>query len=245
MLAHSDRDGSETDTGLLFLGADYRLNSRLLVGLLGQVDFTDMKDAQETASVEGVGWMVGPYLVARVHDNLVLDARVAAGASSNDIRPFNTYEDEFDTFRWLIKGQATGDFRMGAFSIAPQLSAIYIEETQEAYTDSNSIRIDEQTASLGRLTFGPRVSTQIQTADGALIAPFAALRGLWDFERDGAVDLDTGVATSDEEFRARAEAGLDLNLTNAVSIGAAGFYDGLGADDFESYGGSLRLSIPF
>ena len=37
------------------------------------------------SNVDGNGWMIGPYLSARIHDNIYLDLRAAWGRSSNDV----------------------------------------------------------------------------------------------------------------------------------------------------------------
>lgn len=180
--------------------------------------------------------MAGPYVVSRVTDRLILDGRAAYGQSANEVKPFNTYEDEFDTNRWLLKGQATGDFSLKGWSINPSVAVIYYEETQEAYTDSLNIDIPEQTVALGRATFGPRVSKTFETSKGLSVTPSLGVRGVWDFEQADIVDLNTGFAVGTNELRARMEAGVSADLAGGTNISAEGFYDGIGAESFEAYG---------
>ena len=145
-----------------------------------------------------------------------------------------------------MRGRLTGDFKFGAVHVAPHIGVIYFEEQQKAYIDSNGYAIGEQTVKLGRLTFGPKVSTSFTRPDGTTIAPFIAIQGIWDFKRTDQVDIDTGFAvTGSDEFRARTEAGLSIRLPQGVAITGEGFHDGIGADGFNAYGGSVKVGVPF
>ncbi len=250
----SKNDTAEDEVGLLFLGADMRLNKDLVIGLLGQVDWTLEKDDAVHYEVTGTGWMVGPYLVARPHKNLIFDARASWGMSDNEITPFtqhtetykgDIYSNGFDTRRWYAKAQLTGDFDVGRFNIKPHVAVHYFEEVQDAYKDHYGIEIDSQTVSLGRLTFGPKLSTSFYTDIGLVLAPHIAVTGIWDFDTGDTGGLESGVDSGKEEIRARAEGGFDLRAgSSGVSLNLSGFYDGIGIDDHEAWGGDARLVIP-
>ncbi len=243
--SQTENDTATNDLGLLYLGIDYRFSPTLLVGFLTQFDWSDETDSVENIAVKGEGWMVGSYVVARLHENLLFDGRAAWGQSENDVNPLGTYTDQFDTTRWLLRGQLTGDFSYENLKFSPHVRVIYFEEKQEAYVDSLNIDIPSQTISLGRLTFGPTVSTTIKTPDGSVISPHVSLKGIWDFDKAEVVDLDTGLATgSSEDVRARIEGGLSVQMSNGWSLIGEGFYDGIGAKDLEAYGGSVKLTVP-
>lgn len=244
--ASFDDDQVKGDLGILYVGADYRFHENLVVGFLTQFDWTDEKAKRDVYSVKGNGWMTGPYLVARVHQNLIFDARAAWGQSSNDVDPLGLYSDSFDGERWMLKGRLTGDFNFGAVNFTPHASIIYFEEEQKAYTDSLGIIIPTQTISLGRVTFGPKVSTSFRHSDGITIAPFVGIKGIWDFDTAEIVNVTTGAAAgNDATLRARTEAGVKFTLPQGASLTGEGFYDGIGAEDFEAYGGSVKLRLPF
>ena len=174
-----------------------------------------------------------------------MSGRAAWGQSENDVNPFGTYTDQFDTTRWLLRGQLTGDFQAGNWHLAPHIGVLYFEEEQNSYIDSLNIFIPSQTISLGRLTFGPKISTRIETPDGRIISPHLSLKGIWDFDKAEVVDLDTGLAAgSSEDLRARLEGGLYVIMSNGWSINGEGFYDGIGVDDLEAFGGSVKLTVP-
>ncbi|MEM9358913.1 MAG: hypothetical protein AAGB04_22255, partial [Pseudomonadota bacterium] len=71
------------------------------------------------------------------------------------------------------------------------------------------------------------------------------IKGLWDFERSAIVDLTTGLASeSTDDLRARVDAGITIRLPDGLTLNGEGFYDGLGTEDYKSYGGSIRINIP-
>ena len=242
---HVDDETRESDVGLLFVGADYLINPSLLVGVLGQLDWVDEADDTNGTSADGWGWMAGPYVVARLHQNLLFDGRVAWGQSDNNVDPLGLYTDSFDTTRWLARGQLTGDFRAGGLTFSPHGGVIYFEEHQNSYTDSLGNAIPSQTISLGRVTFGPSVSYTFQGEGGFVVEPHIGIEGIWDFDKAEVVDLSTGLAAgSSEDLRARVEGGLSLRPGGGWSLSASGFYDGIGVDGLEAYGGSAKLRIP-
>ena len=49
-----------------------------------------------------------------------------------------------------------------------------------------------------------------------------------------------GTATT----RARLSVGVSAQLANGWRLSGEGYYDGIGADDFDAYGGSVRFNVP-
>ncbi|MEO1282128.1 MAG: autotransporter outer membrane beta-barrel domain-containing protein, partial [Pseudomonadota bacterium] len=241
-LAQSDSGTASSDIGLLYIGTDYRFSPSFLVGFLAQVDWTNERDDTEGVSAEGTGWMVGPYVAARLHQNLLFDGRIAYGQAANKVSPFGTYADEFDSTRWLVKGQLTGDFNVGNSKLTPHVGLIYFEEHQQAYIDSQSVYISSQSVSLGRLTFGPKLITTVQNGEST-ITPHIAMTGIWDFDQAEIVDLTTGLVASSDTLRGRLEAGVSMTGPSGTTLSIDGFLDGIGAQDLNSYGGSMRLSL--
>jgi trimeric autotransporter adhesin len=248
-----DQDDAESESALFYVGVDYSFEGGLILGVMGQMDYTTETDfvgqlgALDRVEAEGTGWLVGPYMVARLHQNLLFDARAAWGQSDNEVDPLGLYKDSFDGERWLAKGQLTGDFRYGSLHFAPHVGVIYFEETQKAYTDSLGVDIPEQTVSLGRMTFGPKIEARSVMANGTIVAPYVSVKGIWDFTSDDeVVNVVSGaeIAASSEDLRARTEGGLAIVFPGGTSLSGEGFLDGLGTDEFTAYGGSARLNIP-
>ncbi|MEM7777835.1 MAG: autotransporter domain-containing protein [Pseudomonadota bacterium] len=242
--AKSDFEDTEHEFGLIYLGVDYRFEDKVVVGLLGQFDWTKDNDRPQLTRTSGKGWLIGPYIVARLHDNLLFDARIAGGQSYNNVNPIGYYVDDFQTDRMLARARFTGDYSSGHWHVAPHIGVVYFRERQKDYVDSLNIAIPGQTVSLGRLTFGPEFSYRFGRPDWFYLTPSFKLTGIWDFDQANIVDLETGAASEKADIRARVEVGLTGLLTNGVSISGRGFYDGLGNDELESYGGNLAVRVP-
>ncbi len=235
---------SDSQLGLLQIGFDYRFDKNLVVGFLTQFDWTDEVNTSQNQDLNGTGWMAGPYIVTRLHKNLIFDASASWGQSDNDTRITGAAAGTYETDRWLLSARLTGDFHIDNFNIQPHVGLIYFREDIKGYTDSDDIFIRGQTVALGRLTFGPKLSMRFEHENGTIISPYIGARGIWDFEKAENIDVQTGLAVGTDDLRARIDAGMDIKLPGGITIHGEGFYDGIGTSDYEAIGGNLKLSIP-
>lgn len=234
----------EGDLGVVYVGADYLLSDNLLIGVLGQLDWASESAPTLGEDIEGGGWMAGPYLSARLQENLFFDVRAAWGRSSNDLSIEGVVtEDEFETNRWLVSSALTGNRQFGKWRFTPTLSVIYFEEEQEAYESLTEVEIPEQTIALGRATFEPEFAYQHVTQSGVLIEPQLNLAALWDFETPDDLSIPGWLITTDE-FRLRAGGGFQIAWPNGFALRANGFYEGIGAENLESYGARVWFDAP-
>ncbi|WP_371225896.1 autotransporter domain-containing protein [Roseovarius sp. 2305UL8-3] len=231
--------------GIVYAGVDYLVNPDTLVGVMLQFD--DMKDssAVTNSSVSGTGWMIGPYVTARIGERLYFDGRIAAGRSENDISPNNTYTDEFTTNRWLIKAALSGEFQKGAWTIRPNASLSYFEETQNAYTDSLNVPIPSQTVKLGQIQVGPTFTGNFSTPKGTIYKPYIGLDALYNYGDTSGVRLSaTDETAAVEGLRGRIRSGVHVNSDSGTRFSLGWSYDGIGQSDYETWGVELKLSIP-
>jgi outer membrane autotransporter protein len=187
--------------------------------------------------------MAGPYMTARLSENLFFDARAAWGESDNTVNPLGFYEDSFDTERWLVRGNLTGNWNFGDWRFTPSVSVARIEEDQQAYIDSLGISIPGQNVALGRVTFGPEIAYRYFASDGSAIEPMVSLQGLWDFEKPDVLTIGDEIVGPDD-FRGKVEAGVMFSMPDGASVRATGNYDGIGSNDFRAYGGQLWVNLP-
>lgn len=245
--SQSSSTGVFQDFGILHFGADYRLNNNVLVGALAQFDWASEQFGNEGISASGQGWMVGPYAVIRLADNIIFDGRVTYGQSENMVSPYGTYEDRFQTERLLFHGQLTGNFDLGGWTVTPALSMTYIRENQKAYIDTNDVLIGPQIVELGSLKFGPSFSRHFYSDNGVRLSPHLSLKGIWNFKDTGIQNIENGIVTTDnkEQLHARIDAGLDIRFNQKNQLDLSAFYEGIGQADNEIYGGAVKLRIPF
>lgn len=227
------------------VGLGYKVNSDLVVGALAQFD--NAKEVDGVATVKGTGWLVGPYLAANVHEKLLFEGRVALGASSNKISPLGTYTDKFTTRRFLARGKISGHFQQGEWKVAPNFAVQYMRENRAAYVDNVGTTIPSSTISLGQFVFGTDFSTAFETENGTTISPSVGFKGLWNFADTGFFDPATGLISSTEagDVSARFDAGVLFDNNDGLTLSLNGFYDGIGAKNYEGFGGTAKFLIKF
>jgi len=237
--------GGDGDFGIIHAGADYLVTPGLLLGLGGQLDWTDM-DGEDDAEIDGLGYMLGPYLTARLAENVFFDARAAWGRSYNNVSPFGTYTDEVDATRWLISAAVIGRFDLERLTIEPKAEIAYFEEKSEDYEDSLGFDIPSVKSATGTFTFGPRVSTEMELNDLMRVAPFLSFEGIWTFSQENtATTVAESPGLEGTGLRGRGELGFTLFGGPSSSLSASGFYDGVGSSDFEAWGGEVQFKQEF
>jgi hypothetical protein len=249
------RDGAGVDSEFFVaqLGADYQVRDNLLVGGLVQYDWMSEDDAVITpdvgalrgARVDGDGFMVGPYAVWKPAENLTVDAMGIFGQSSNNIDPFGYYENQFETERFLLQTNVTGEFDWGGLRVRPQLGWAHYEDQQEDYIDSLGIEIPSQTVTIGRLRAGPELVWSHRN-DEVLLEFGSNLRAVWNYEGAGTLDLNTGSLSAGGD-PVRVDGGLSASLAfkSGFRVSVETSFDGIGQGDFSARSGRISLSFPF
>ena len=195
------------------------------------------------ASVSGTGWMVGPYFVVRsASQPLYFEGRLLYGETSNNISPFGTYEDSFDSTRMLAQLRVAGELSFGATTLNPFLDASYTTDDQNDYVDSLGNTIPEQGIALGQIEIGTDFSTMLPVSSGELEL-WGGVSAIW--SHTSGSGFASTVTPDYEGGRARIELGVNRTMSAGQSFSAATYYDGIGANDFESYGLSLGYEMQF
>jgi hypothetical protein len=224
------------------LGSHRKVNENLLIGAM--VQFDHLSEDTGMASVDGTGWMVGPYFVAKsAGQPLYFEGRLLYGETSNTISPFGTYEDDFDTTRLLAQFKVTGAYVYGsAATLYPFLDASYVTDDQHSYVDSLGNVIPEQGIGLGQIEIGLDFKLDLPVASGELEL-VGGVSGIW--SRTSGSGFASTVSPDYEGARARIELGVNRVLSSTRRFNAATFYDGIGASGFESFGVNLGYEMLF
>ena len=193
-------------------------------------------------STATAGWS-GPYLSARIHENIYLDLRAAWGRSSNDVDARHG-DRGFDTSRWLVKGTLAGNWFYGAWRFTPSAELAYVKESADAFANSAGTLVSGQDVALGRLQFGPEVGYRFAHTRDMLIEPFAAF--------EGRVGLRQPQRRHHRRLRRRARRllgparGRPHRRDRRVAGMCAGFasWDGVGASDYSGYTLQGTVNVP-
>ncbi len=256
-LSYFDTDASYDGTkssgrfGLVRIGADYLVSPSFLVGILSQYDYLseEADNAGTGYKISGHGFMVGPYAEYELTKGLYFDAKALGGTSRNEISPFNTFTDEFDTTRWLLAARLTGSWHYGAWHISPRAEIAYFSETSQSFTDSTGRPVAGQKVNLGRFKIGPELAYRHATDDGMRIEPRVAIKGLWAFGTGRAQSLDPGFSSSVsarpvDDFQLQLGGGLIIELPSGLRMDLEGGYTGFGESSNRSVSGKLNVTVP-
>ena len=234
-----DRDGH---VGLLYVGGDYRVAENMIVGVLAQFDWSKDDSGVLASSVDGNGWMIGPYMSMQVHENVFFDLRASWGRSDNDLT-VGTTTGSFDTSRWLVKGTLAGNFVHDAWRVTPTAELAYVTESQDAFTNSAGTFVAGQDVSLGRLQFGPEVGYRFAHTADTFIEPFAAIKGVWDWDNPNVQIID-GFVVGPGDFWGRLEGGLNVTTADGWLVRGLASWDGVGSNDYNGYTLQGIVNVP-
>jgi hypothetical protein len=210
------------------------------------MDWTDMSGSIANSSISGQGYLIGPYMTARLREGLYFDGHIAIGESFNEISPFGVYEDEVDAERTYLSGALIGDIRKGPWSLRPEGRVTFFREEMDSYVDGIGVTIPSIEVSTGEFEFSPTVRYRYALKDDSVLTPFASVEGIWTFEHSDTAAFALGNdAFIDTGVRGRIEAGFEFMRPSGMRMSGLGFYDGLGLDDFASWGAQLRVSWSF
>ena len=223
------------------LGSHRSIRGNLLVGAMLQFDH--LSEDTGVSSLSGTGWMVGPYFIARgTTQPLYFEGRLLYGETSNRISPFGTYEDSFDTTRMLAQLKVAGELSYGVTTVTPFMDASYTTDDQHSYMDSLGNAIPEQGIALGQIEIGMDFSMMMPVSTGELEL-LSGFSGIW--SHTSGSGFASTVTPDYEGGRARVELGVNRTMPAGQSFTAATYYDGIGANGFESYGLSLGFEMQF
>ena len=233
--------------GLVSIGADYVANRKLLVGAVVQIDSMRQRSQLAATEASGRGWLAGPYATVRLVDSLFLQGRAGWGGSTNDVRPYQTYTDEFDTARWLVSSTLTGQWALASLTVRPSASVAYIQDAARSYSDAFGVLIPEVVSRLGQARVGPEIGYRRRLRSGMVLEPRGGLQLISNFAGDTTADGLGRILGGNADpvgVRGRTEFGLRMLTPRGIGIDLSGSYDGIGAGDYPALGGQLTVQVP-
>ena len=230
-------DGDVKDEYVLAtFGTHWSAGQNTVLGAMVELDYQSSETGQ--SSIKGTGWLVGPYFVTKLPDQpLVFEGRALWGKTQNTISPFGTYEDDFETERFLIQTRLSGQVFVEGLTLIPFASASITSDHQKAYEDSLGNKIASQTVTLRQASLGLDASRALDLNGQTWVL-------------DGGASVFWSETTGDatqynfEGSRGRVHLGLSKTLKGG-QFAVSSFYDGIGTSGFESYGLDISFGLTF
>jgi hypothetical protein len=233
----SKGDGAENSYFMGAFGGHYAINPNAIIGAM--VAFDQLTQTNGDTTTEGTGYLVGPYFVAKLPDQpLFLEARYLIGKSTNTVSVDGTLPETFETDRTLASVKVAGQVQYGKTTFTPSLTATHLSDIQAAFIDDVNRQIGAQTVTVNDVAFGLDFATPVSLASDEMTVT-GGLSGIW------SETTSTGATPASDGVRMRVHTGVSHAMDNGVTLSAAGFYDGIGADDYEGWGVSVGLEMTF
>lgn len=197
---------AEGQFGIARVGIDGLVTPDLLLGLSLGIDRSAISAGG--ATLEGIGWLLSPYLTARVAPNFYIDLSAGAGLSRNTLG-----DVEFGGRRVTASGALLGEWTDGPWTVSPELRFSYLSEATDA-----AAGVAAATVETGRLSAGSSVAYRFTLGETAAEARLAGNAYLDATGADTRADLTLRAGLG---FTLPGGANLDLDLTAAGLIDAA------------------------
>ena len=176
----------------------------------------------------------------------MFDAAFNYSWGQNDI--FDTISTgDFDTQSWHASANLTAYVPVtDALTIAPTVGVSYSRTRDEAYTDSVPFTFPKQVVYAGVLNFGGSASYYIDLGGGRSIEPSISIEATWEFDLFGKPPL-VGIVSNanDGEVDFSISPGLDIVLSETISLALTGSVGGLTRDQYEEWSAGGQMTVQF
>lgn len=212
-------------------GADYTVSEDFLIG--ASVEFEDLEQytgALGAATASGKAFMVGPYLASRLVDNLLFDAQLAWGQSTDAVG-VDGMAESFETERSLAKARLAGDVDLAGWQVVSSAAFIHAMEAP-----AGGMRDGVTT---NTITLGPEIRRTFRLEDGPVIESF--------FHYRNAADLEAVESLSDLDalaFEGSLGGGLNVTLPDSYAIKATAEVEGREDETNPNVTGRVQLTVP-
>ena len=249
-VARSEQGSGKTDQIFGTLGYHGQVADAALVGLMLQFDQADGRLDAGLGSIDGQGWLFGPYFATQYQAQpqvspLTLEGRLLYGPTRNDVRFVDGGTGSFDTQRWLasfrLEGEVLLDYGDRAIRLIPHFDGGWVQDKVEAFTDSAGMQVAGQTIRFSEVALGSDIEVPVRFGQrDALITGGLSLVST----REQSQGQNARVSVSDTH--GRLELGLGYRLANGIELEFGGSYDDVeGTDSEDKFSLSFGLSNQF
>jgi hypothetical protein len=232
----SDLDGHLVN---LIVGADYKVNDRLVLGLLASHESSNREDdVAPFPFMETDAWGGGAYFGLTLTPNWILSGNAALSDINTESGGFVV--SEFDSLRVQAAAALTGYYYAGTWRISPSLGLAWSEEWQE---DKAGFLPDE-TFLTGALSPGIQIGNTVALSDTVTVEPWGGAQLDWNFlnkvKQDG-----VGTILDDPNVDLRLQGGLNFSFGPRTQLALTGEVSGLLLDNITTYTAGAQFAFQF
>ena len=230
-LSSSDLDGSLING---VVGADYKVSDRMVLGLMGTYETSDLEGAVGTTQ-DTDGWGGGAYMGLSLTDSLVLSATVMGTELDTDVNG----TAEFDSTRIQATSALTGNFYSGTWRTSPSLTLAWSKEWQDP-----SVGLNAQTIETGIISPGLLIGNSISIGGASTVEPWLGAQLDW-VGINKVVDDVTGTILDDPYTDLRLQGGLNFAFGANAQLALTAEVSGLLYEDSDTYTAGANFAFQF
>ena len=225
-------------------GIDYRINDRVILGLLGSFEHSNLDTGgfiPSTTKTEGFGG--GAYLGVTVTPNIVFSGMVTGTAIKTDL-DYDFVAASLDSTRLQASGSFTGYWYFQTMRLSPSVTLAWSKEWQDAFTDNLGFPGPAQRYESAVLTIGNQIGRTYALTSGDTIEPWGGAQFDWTFLSN--VDIDGfGETKYQDSYDLRVQAGFNYVFAGGGQLAVTGEIGGLAMPDNSTYSGEVNYSLQF
>jgi hypothetical protein len=231
--AFSGLDGSLVNA---VVGADYKLSDRLILGVMGTYETSDLKGNGILPPTQDTdGWGGGVYLGLTLTDNWVLSATLLGTDLDTDVNGGAS----FDSARVQASSGLTGYWYSGTWRYSPSLTVAWTKEWQDA-----SGALNAQTIETGIVSPGFQVGNSISIGGASTVEPWLGAQLDW-VGINKVVDDVTGTILDDPYTDLRLQGGLNFAFGANAQLALTAEVSGLLYEDSNTYTAGANFAFQF
>ena len=228
------------DQKSIFLGMDKLYMNKLVLGLALGYEKTDFSTAYNGGNSNTDGYTFAPYAAYLINKYFSLD--VAGGYSylntdtdRIDNLSGGTIDGDFDSDRWFVSGNLNATMEAGNWVLGGRVGALYIDEEQDAYTETgpNTPRaIGKRHIDLTQGLIGVNIAYRVNQFE-----PYGTVTYVNDFGRDNgtkAGGLPGAVGSTQPDDDDEIQAGLGFRYFGETYSGSFEWVRTFNRDSFDA-----------
>ncbi len=228
--AFTDLDGSLVNG---IVGADYKVSDRLVLGIMGTYEMSDLEGPGVTEDTEG--WGGGAYLGLTLNDNWVLSATVVGTGLDTDVNGSTS----FASARMQASSALTGYWYSGTWRYSPSLTVAWSKEWQDA-----SGGLSAQTIETGIISPGFQIGNSVSIGGASTVEPWLGAQLDW-VGINKTVEDATGTILNDPYTDLRLQGGLNFAFGANAQLALTAEVSGLLHEDSDTYTAGANLAFQF
>ena len=226
----SDLDGSLING---IIGADYKVSDRMVLGLVGTYETSDLEGLGVTQDTDG--WGGGAYMGLSLTDSLVLSATVLGTELDTDVNG----TAEFDSTRIQATSALTGNFYSGTWRTTPSLTVAWSKEWQDANGAFNA-----QTIETGMISPGLQIGNSVSIGGASTVEPWLGAQLDW-VGINKVVDDAVGTILDDPYADLHLQGGFNFAFGANAQLALTAEISGLLYDDSDTYTVGANFAYQF